>query len=157
MVIQRAACSSVHIAQSGLTNAGTKTLTCVIYQARQFDFAQLAGWLIEIIRGISTLKQKLQIALLALIGFGTMILPTNAQHLKNVEYEVIGVAYNDVLNMRAGPGTKHPVIGSLRPNARGIWILRCSNYINWCQVTRRGRRGWVNMRYLTVFANSDYD
>ena len=66
---------------------------------------------------------------------------------------VIGVAQNDVLNMRAGPGVKHPVVNVLYPNDRGIFIRRCSNYVFWCQVELDNKVGWVNMRYLGGYAD----
>lgn len=40
-------------------------------------------------------------------------------------WRVTGVAANDVLNMRMGPGTQYLVIGSLAPNARGLEQITC--------------------------------
>ena len=66
----------------------------------------------------------------------------------HVTFRVVGVAYNDVLNMRAGPGPRRPIVGVLYPNEGGIFIGRCSQYVNWCRVRKGNKIGWVNRRFL---------
>ena len=66
---------------------------------------------------------------------------------------VTGVASNDVLNVRAGPGTGNRVIGALS-NGTQVRTLRCENSgtAQWCeieQLTDMRERGWVNARFLT--------
>jgi len=84
-------------------------------------------------------------------------------------WRVIGVASNDVLNVRAGPGTDYMILDALPHNARGIQLGACvptvtreqyfalteaqqqqlNNYPAWCVVVWDGtQRGWVNRRFL---------
>lgn len=51
------------------------------------------------------------------------------------------------LNMRAGPGTNHRVIGGI-PAGGVVDVRTCHG--NWCQVTYRGRVGWASARFLTT-------
>ena len=85
-------------------------------------------------------------------------------------WQVSGVSSHDHLNVRAGPGTRFPVIRELRPRARNLEKMVCTPTVKrrqffnlsprvreiltgmptWCLVTRNGRQiGWVNARYLT--------
>jgi uncharacterized protein YraI len=67
---------------------------------------------------------------------------------------VTGVPANDVLNVRAGPGTSHRIVGALG-NGSQVRVLGCQIQGNarWCQIemqTDMRERGWVNARYLTA-------
>ncbi len=60
---------------------------------------------------------------------------------------VTNVDRDDTLRIRTGPGVDHDEIGDLPPRACGVAISeRCRG--NWCRITWRGRRGWVNTNYL---------
>ncbi|MGG7644789.1 SH3 domain-containing protein [Rhodovulum sp. YNF3179] len=66
---------------------------------------------------------------------------------------VIGVPENDVLNVRAGPGTNHRIVGVLGNGAQ-VRNLGCETRgsARWCQIemqTDMRERGWVNARFLT--------
>lgn len=66
---------------------------------------------------------------------------------------VTGVPANNVLNVRAGPGTNHRIVGALG-NGTQVRNLGCRMQSNarWCQIemqTDMRERGWVNARYLT--------
>lgn len=66
---------------------------------------------------------------------------------------VTGVPANDVLNVRAGPGTNHRVVGALG-NGSQVRNLGCQMHGNarWCQIemqTDMRERGWVNARFLS--------
>ncbi|MFZ7093876.1 SH3 domain-containing protein, partial [Primorskyibacter sp. 2E233] len=66
---------------------------------------------------------------------------------------VTGVASNDVLNVRGGPGTKYKIVGALA-NGDQVRKLRCEKHgsSTWCEIemmTDMHERGWVNARYLT--------
>ncbi len=66
---------------------------------------------------------------------------------------VTGVSANDVLNMRAGPGINHRIVGALG-NGSQVRQLSCQTQGNarWCQIemiTDMRERGWVNARFLT--------
>jgi len=84
-------------------------------------------------------------------------------------WRVIGVASNDVLNVRAGPGTDYMILDALPYNARGIQLGTCvptvtrdqyfaltgaqqqqlNSYPAWCVVIWGDtQRGWVNRRFL---------
>lgn len=64
---------------------------------------------------------------------------------------VIGVAHDDDLNVRAGPGVEQPVVATLDPLADGIvstgraWRLSRSI---WWEVEAKGTCGWASSRYL---------
>ena len=60
---------------------------------------------------------------------------------------VVNVASWDVLWMRSGPSVNYRRIGNIPANACGVRVTGpCAG--NWCKVRWRGRRGWVNMRYI---------
>jgi uncharacterized protein YraI len=66
--------------------------------------------------------------------------------------QVRGLAPNDVLNVRTGPGTAFQVIGALA-NGTTVRRLGCRSVgtAQWCeihQLTDMRERGWVNGRYL---------
>ncbi len=63
-------------------------------------------------------------------------------------YRVVGVAGNDVLNMRTGPGTGHGIVTGIPPNGTGVRVSGCqavSGYSSkWCTVTWQGISGWAS-------------
>ncbi|MBW6419694.1 SH3 domain-containing protein [Celeribacter sp. PS-C1] len=66
---------------------------------------------------------------------------------------VAGVASNDVLNVRGGPGTNYNIVGALA-NGDRVRQLSCEMVGNarWCEIemqTDMRERGWVNARYLS--------
>lgn len=66
---------------------------------------------------------------------------------------VTGVPANDVLNVRAGPGTNFGIVGALG-NGSQVRNLDCQTQGNarWCHIemmTDMRERGWVNARFLT--------
>ncbi|RKF14794.1 hypothetical protein D6850_07920 [Roseovarius spongiae] len=80
-------------------------------------------------------------------------------------WAVTGVAADDTLNLRAGPGTRYPRIAKLAPNARGIDMVVCVPTLTyqqyraleaaghkfaarWCLVRLGERLGWANAAYL---------
>ena len=58
---------------------------------------------------------------------------------------VTGVASNDVLNIRSGPGAQYSIVGFIRPGECGIVTGQRSG--NWIWVDY-GRGGYVHTRYL---------
>ncbi len=67
-------------------------------------------------------------------------------------YEVSGVAADDMLKMRTGPGTGYRVIVGL-PNGTALWVFGCerSGGTSWCKVAlkqARGLKGYVSSAYL---------
>lgn len=83
-------------------------------------------------------------------------------------WKVTGVAANDVLNVRMGPGTEYPVIETFAPDTRGLEQITCVPYYTlrhygemtkaqisalpprWClmRVSDMTRAGWVAGRFI---------
>lgn len=66
---------------------------------------------------------------------------------------IAGVPANDVLNVRAGPGTNHSIVGALG-NGSQVRNLRCKQYgsSRWCEIemiTDMRERGWINARFIS--------
>jgi uncharacterized protein YraI len=53
------------------------------------------------------------------------------------------------LNVRAGPGPQHQVIGVVNANGT-VSVTGCLDGSKWCQVTHNGAPGWVYSDYLTA-------
>jgi len=66
---------------------------------------------------------------------------------------VIGVQYDDTLNVRSGPGISFPVIATLDPTQTGIagtgqgWQLPSGSV--WWEIESDGIVGWSNQRFLS--------
>lgn len=64
-----------------------------------------------------------------------------------VTYHVVGVAWNDVLNIRTGPSAAYPVIGAIPPD--GVDVVRVGGCEGaWCRIRHDDTFGWVNTKYL---------
>ncbi|MXQ08302.1 SH3 domain-containing protein [Alphaproteobacteria bacterium GH1-50] len=63
-------------------------------------------------------------------------------------YDVTGVASDDVLNIRSGPGASHAIIGSLPPDATDIEVIAPDDRHRWAKINFREGTGWVSMDYL---------
>jgi uncharacterized membrane protein len=71
-------------------------------------------------------------------------------------FDVTGVASNDVLNVRAGPGGSHEKIGALSHDAKNVEIVALSESGTWGQTNVGEGSGWVSMRYLAAVPEDDY-
>jgi uncharacterized protein YraI len=57
------------------------------------------------------------------------------------------------VNMRAGPGSRYPVVTTI-PENREVYIHGCLSNWDWCDVSWRRNRGWVFSDYLeAVYRN----
>ncbi|MEZ5479258.1 MAG: SH3 domain-containing protein [Thiolinea sp.] len=68
-------------------------------------------------------------------------------------YQVVNVESNDSLNMRSGPGTAYPVVGSIPYNGRTIMTTGTTEQVGsstWIEVVWLGQVGWVNEHYLNA-------
>lgn len=68
-----------------------------------------------------------------------------------VTYKVVKVAGDDVLNVRAGVGTRQPILGTIPSDGRGILITGEGRQIGrsfWVPVKYNHLEGWVNRGYL---------
>ena len=63
-------------------------------------------------------------------------------------YHVVDVRANDVLNVRAGPGTQYDIVGTIPPNGSGIELRSCRSVsgqrYKWCIVKYRSVEGWTS-------------
>jgi uncharacterized membrane protein len=71
-------------------------------------------------------------------------------------HSVTGVASDDRLNVRAGPGTGLEVIGSLGHDARRIEVTTLSESGRWGRVNTGERAGWVALRHLAREHDHDW-
>ena len=72
-------------------------------------------------------------------------------------YRVVGVAANDVLNVREQPGTEGRIIGRLQPRSRNTIVTGARVEAGgsvWWRVIAGDTTGWVNARYLTPVSTS---
>jgi len=71
------------------------------------------------------------------------------------EHCVIGVAPDDLLNLRTGPGTGYPVRDTLRPDACGIIVMApCAN--GWCSVEDGHNEGFVRSIFIAPISPALY-
>lgn len=70
-------------------------------------------------------------------------------------WRVVGVAANDVLNIRSGPGVSNAIVGVFQPGARGVRITGRIRTLQsgavWAEVRGSGLpggTGWVNGRFI---------
>lgn len=71
---------------------------------------------------------------------------------------VIGVAHDDVLNLRRLPGTRHEVIGRIPPDHRELRALGHTRDIGpsfWIEVDFDGVVGWVHMGFIAYEGGAD--
>lgn len=72
-------------------------------------------------------------------------------------YAVAGVAINDTLNVRSGPGVEEAVVGTLPPYALGVRLAGPSQDVGgalWMSIQYEALAGWVNSYYLARQAGS---
>lgn len=66
-------------------------------------------------------------------------------------YAVVGVAGDDVLNVRAGPGVAYSIVGAIPPYGTGVRVTGDGQDVgpsSWAPVVYGDVAGWVNTRYL---------
>lgn len=63
-------------------------------------------------------------------------------------FDVTGVAANDVVNIRAAPGTSSAVIGTLSADARNIEVVGYDATGRWARINTGALSGWAALRYL---------
>lgn len=71
------------------------------------------------------------------------------------EHCVVNVRSDDVLNLRAGPGTGHAVLAGLRYASCGI-LVRDACRGAWCPVEDGHHAGWVNARFIAMVSPARY-
>jgi uncharacterized protein YraI len=61
-------------------------------------------------------------------------------------YRVVGVAGNDVLNVREGPSPQSKIVGMIPPSASDVLVLESGG--QWWHVLYNSAEGWVNSEFL---------
>lgn len=69
-----------------------------------------------------------------------LMLPATAQVMQSTTTTA-------ALNMRAGPGTQHEVVGWI-PKNTAIQVFDCTNPVTWCQTVFGNRQAWVSANHL---------
>lgn len=80
--------------------------------------------------------------------------PLVAQDLPAL-HEVLGVAANDVLNIRAEPSARAEITGTLPHDAKGVEVVERSEDGAWGRVNSDEATGWVSLRHLAQLAPED--
>jgi uncharacterized protein YgiM (DUF1202 family) len=66
-------------------------------------------------------------------------------------YVVVGVASDDELNVRSGPGISYRVVGTIPPNGLNVQVGEEGKTVDgspWVPVWYQGTSGWANSRFL---------
>ena len=89
----------------------------------------------------------------------TPVPPTSTPAALIGPYAVIRVAEEDVLNIRAGAGVSHPIVGSFAWDAVNVMRTGPASLVDgaeWVEVQNpSGGTGWVNSSYLTEYVSHD--
>lgn len=99
----------------------------------------------------------------AAIPTGSPVAPLPASELpapapELILYRVAGIQANDVLNMRAGPGSNFPLIVGIAPDAIGISAVgpsQMNGTTRWQNIRYKGFTGWVNADFLLMQSNNN--
>jgi uncharacterized protein YraI len=71
---------------------------------------------------------------------------------------VVGVAHDDVLNVRGGPGTRYGITGTLAPTGADISVTGEARLLPtsiWYEITTAGEAGWVSGTFIGMFGATD--
>ena len=90
-----------------------------------------------------------------LFGLTCLTFPVAAQDLPAL-FHVVGVADNDVLNIRSTASAKSQIIGFFAPAEDQIEVITQDETGNWGLVNVGETSGWVSMRFLTASQPNDH-
>ncbi len=93
-------------------------------------------------------------ALLALAVFSPAVFSGVAR--ADVSYSVYGVHPGDMLNLRAQPDARSPVVQAIPHNADGIALTGRTAQGGWAEAAFHRKRGWLNARFLGLGAPGRY-
>ncbi|MCL1599630.1 MAG: SH3 domain-containing protein [Actinomycetia bacterium] len=71
---------------------------------------------------------------------------------------VVGVAHDDVLNVREGPGIRYGITGTLEPTAADIPVTGEARLLAtsiWYEISLTGENGWVSGAFIGMFGATD--
>ena len=76
---------------------------------------------------------------------------------RGAELGVIGVRYNDVLNLRQRPGADQPIVARIPPTFNGLIAQGETRRLPafWTKVDYQGTMGWVNMSFVAYIGRTD--
>lgn len=94
----------------------------------------------------SSRRASLILALCGVIVVFALAAPSRAT-TDEMGLRVVGVAHNDVLNMREYPTAEARIIEVIPPDGRGV-IWRGERHGDWIYVSYRRASGWVHSRFL---------
>lgn len=81
---------------------------------------------------------------IALMGIVAINDPVKAQ---DIGLRVVGVAQNDVLNIREYPSSQSRILDIVPPNGRGL-IYLSERYGDWVFIQYGATKGWVSQRFV---------
>lgn len=87
----------------------------------------------------------------AAAGIGGTAVPT-VDIDTELDYRVIHVDENDILNVRSGPGVSNGIVADLTPGQTGVRVVGFGQEVNdslWVPINVNNVSGWVNSRFLT--------
>lgn len=96
--------------------------------------------------------KNLTLALGLLVTILGLSLPVSAQDIR-VEpqlYDVIGVASDDVLNVRETPSANSSIVGMLSHQAHDVEVIALNASGKWGLVNTDEQSGWVSMRFMRL-------
>jgi len=118
--------------------------------------------------------KRFRITALSVIGLVMMTAASHAEADGPDFFKVTGIAPSKALNLRAGPGINHPVIGRISSGTDGIRNLGCEGGLNladwqsaslaeraaalrqrWCRVSVGALEGWAAGRFLAEGSGSE--
>lgn len=78
---------------------------------------------------------------------------------EDAQLSVVGVAADDVLNVRSGPGVDFDVIAELEPLATGVVATGHNRSLDgegfWSEIAAAGETGWANVAFLSHLGQVD--
>lgn len=92
---------------------------------------------------------------LAILVLLAAALPLKAQEFPAL-FRVVHVGGDDVLNIRAEPNARAPIIGSFAPNAREVEVMAASADGRWGLVNSGEQAGWSALRFLAREGGTDW-
>ena len=63
-------------------------------------------------------------------------------------YDVVGVAEDDVLNVRSGPGTAFEIVGTLAHDAQAVEVISPNERYTWGMINHGEGTGWIAMDFI---------
>jgi len=103
--------------------------------------------------GMAMIYNHLYLRTIGVAAFSFLLIfaaPAQENFTRPAYYRVVGVAANDVLNVRQSASSSAPIVASLAPNAFPVEIIRSQN--GWGYVATNEGMGWVAMHFLQQIA-----